>query len=307
MAGSEWLENLKSVIWPILATKPNGLLEPVGTAFVIGTYGREALVLSAAHVFDHIRTIDEPYELHHPSTPFRILKAEKNLKTTTMRVICKIDQGFYFGTIQRVWMTDPLDIAVAGVRLDDDVPQVLKFQERLGLHSAPVAQGTQIAAVGYQGLDFKKHNENPDGSYFGALNCQLSWRVGKIVDTDAKFGPKGQIAASFNIDAPIDAGMSGGPIIDLSYSDIVACGIASSDMATDRNSMKQGSGLKATASMIWPAMAIPVDASTEEVEAKLERLLDLERHKFIDDKCRASDHVKFWNDSDGRASIGWFL
>jgi hypothetical protein len=60
---------LRSVVLPILALERDRRHTCIGTGFVVAARGREALLVTAAHVIKRIREIDSPYPRHHPSTP----------------------------------------------------------------------------------------------------------------------------------------------------------------------------------------------------------------------------------------------
>lgn len=104
-------------------------------------------------------------------------------------------------------------------------------------------------------------------------------------------GSRGRSWPSFRCNTPFDAGMSGGPIINKTYgNEVVTCGVICSDWSESPSTIIQGSGLS-LASMLWTAMGIRIrNASLDDVDGP--RLLDLQRNGHIDDRGKASDHIR---------------
>lgn len=299
--------DLQRVVLPILATGEHGLFEAIGTGFVVGAFGRQALVLSAAHNFDHIRRLDRPYIRHHPSTPFFVEETDVTLSRTTMRMaFWDGDRGVFPASVDKVWISNPLDIAVCSVRLGEDTPPEVAFQTRLAIDTAPPSVGDQIAAVGYADMEAVPIGEAIAYPYVVRMEQRLDWREGTITEVFNGTGPRGQPWPSFQCNVGFDSGMSGGPIIAKKHGDVlVACGVISTDSSLDSKQMRRGSGLDAIAAMLWPAMVTSIPIETESGPSVVS-LVELQRQGFVDDRGDAARHIIFGRDTQGEiATVRW--
>ena len=60
---------LQKHILPIVVTLPDGSVDCIGTGFISVANGKQAHLITAAHVVEEIRKIDDPYPKHHLSMP----------------------------------------------------------------------------------------------------------------------------------------------------------------------------------------------------------------------------------------------
>ena len=286
---------LQQVILPIIATRRDGSFTAVGTGFVICVLGRQALMLSAAHVLRQVITIDRPHNIHHSSTPpeFLVTKAQDTpLKQTRMWALYResLSKG-HLAEILVVYINDPLDIALCTVSFSDDVPEHVAFLKKLTIDSSPPKIGMPIIAAGYGDMRVDQNNLGSEqGGATARLNFQLDYRHGTILDTFPNGQPWPNPWPSFQIDTPISSGMSGGPVINKTYGDIiVACGINMFDRSTASNG--SASGQNAIAAMLWPCMGIAIKHAEINGESKPVRLIDLVAKGFINDRGNAPKHL----------------
>jgi hypothetical protein len=292
---TEVVREVQRVILPIIATGTrDGSFIPVGTAFVIRASGRQALLLSAAHNFTHIaEKIDRPFDTHHPCTPqeFRVRSNGINLKETKIQALFRErNGGGYFAQILHTYINTPGDIAACFAHFEDDIPENVMFDKQLTIDTRPPTVGTPIIAAGYPSGLLHHHVDYENSIATATYNHKLEWRHGKVQEGLLE-GARGRSWPSFRCNTPFDAGMSGGPIINKTYgNEVVACGVICSDWSESPSTITQGSGLS-LASMLWTAMGIRIrNASLDDVDGP--RLLDLQRKGHIDDRGKASDHIR---------------
>ena len=299
--------DLQRVLLPIMVTGEGGLLRPIGTGFVIGAFGRQALMMSAAHNFDEIRALDRPWQRHHPTSLFYVEEMDAVLRTTHMWASYRADQRRAFlARIEKVWISNPLDIALASIVLSDDVPQDVQFGVRLGIDTRPPAVGERIAALGYSGMQADELGSSTDYPYSYRVAQKLESREGRIAEVFATASPTGQPWPSFRCDVPFDSGMSGGPVVRLSGEEPLVCGLIHADESIDGDDMGRGSGRNAVAAMLWPSVITPVDVEMDGTEERLSSLLDLIRKGLVDDRGAAHDHVQIVRNVDGQTTgVGW--
>lgn len=286
---------LQQVILPVFAAPLDGRLFHLGSSFVISALGRQALLLSAAHVFRQALTVDEARERHHPSTPLEFLVArssDRNLKSTRLLVLYRerVNAG-HFAEILDVYINDPFDIAVCSVYFPDSVPANVHFPSKLAIDTTPPAQNVPIIAAGYGDTKLEVDIDDSNIVSTATFNSKLDYRHGSITEVYPSGHEALHLGPSFQIGVPISSGMSGGPVINKLYGDrVVACGINTSDLSVGSQECS-GSGLRAIAQMLWPCAGIVVKhAEVDNIKGPI-RLLELMRRGFVDDLGNAASHV----------------
>lgn len=290
---------LQQVIMPVVTVGLDGKFTAVGTGFLVCSLGRHGIILTAAHVMQQIQAIDRPYKIHHSSTPneFLTTTSESDALTRTRMLVLyreSLNSG-HFAEIAHVYINNPLDIALCSVTFPDHVPKHVKFGKKLAIDSSPPNVGTPIISAGYGDMEFTQIClGTADQAAAAMLDFQLDYRHGKILNVF----PSGQRwpnpYPSFQIDAPISSGMSGGPIINKTYgNEIVACGVNVHDLSVaERNSFnKSGSGQNAIAAMLWPCMGIAITHAQIDGEFKPVRLVELVARGYVDDRGNAPKHL----------------
>lgn len=165
-----------------------------------------------------------------------------------------------------------------------------------------------MMAVGYPGMLAESTADFEKREFLGQLRLELQCRFGSVV----KKCPTGigiHKWPGFLVSCPLDSGMSGGPLIDLSGAVPTARGIVGGDVSETAEDGTRGSGIQAFASMLWPAMLTPTQIALEAEDGTLlvpenARLIDLVRHGLIDDLGRSQEHVRF-EEKDGILRCWW--
>ncbi len=221
---------LQQVILPVFAAGLDGGLVHLGTCFVICTLGRQALMLSAAHVIRGVLTVDGVRDLHHASTPpeFRVVRSDNNsLRSTRMLVFYRdtLTSG-HFAEIDHAFINDPLDVAVCSVSFPEAVPGRVSFSRQLTIDTTPPERRMDVISAGYGDTTLDVNVDRSNEISIASFESKLDYRHGKIVDVFSSSDEARRYGPSFQVDIPISSGMSGGPVINKRYGGrVVACAV----------------------------------------------------------------------------------
>lgn len=293
--------DFRRAVLPIVATSTQGDFYCIGTGFIICNRGRHALMLTAAHNLQEIERIDQPYELSHSSTPneFRLTPLGNNaLRRTYMKVLYPTsgeNEVLVLIPDAYVW---PNDTAVCIVQFQEHTDQSIAFESSIVIDTTLPNIATPVWAVGYSKMEVEPTTQS-NGTML-SYRRQLTSRPGQITQVFSTNGPRGRTWPCFQTDIPFDSGMSGGPILKKVGDLFVACGVISSDLATEDSDFGMGSGHAAIASMLWPTMGITIEKASIEGTRTPTTLLELQRRNFIHDLGNASAHIEILPESQLR-------
>jgi hypothetical protein len=291
--------DLQKHILPILVTLPDGNINCVGTGFVSVANGRQAHFVTAAHVLDEIRKIDNPHPKHHPSMPdiMRPVLYRSELKCAKPRAIYFDGTSAHIAAIEAAVEMSKVDVALCSIRFNDDVPSDIAFTSRFAFDSAPIKTDETIVAIGYARMNAAQlPTTNAQAEY--AFRASWVCNKGKVTAAYPKQGPTGQKGPCFEVDIPFLGGMSGGPVFTWNEKGPFVRGFVM--MGEDRiEEGDHGPVSFALAGMIWPLMLMPVGLPNSQGSLSSARcLIDLEQEGIIIDKGRAHDHIKCQRDTN---------
>ena len=290
---------LQKHILPIVVTFPDGTVDCIGTGFVTFTNGRSAHLVTAAHVIDQIRRIDNPHPKHHPSTPsiFLPIIHRAELQRAKPRAIYFDGETAHVAAIEAAMEMSKYDTALCSIRFSDSVNPRVVFNSRLGLDTTPVAVGEQIIAIGYAQMKVKQLHITAEFLH-AEFDARWACEQGKVTSVHPQQGPTGQPGPCFEVDIPFKGGMSGGPVMTWDENAPYVRGfIMKGEERMDEGD--QNPARFALAGMIWPLLLMPVDLPDREGKIFRERsLLDLEKEGVLIDKGRAHDHIKLTRGDD---------
>jgi hypothetical protein len=304
------LENLMRVVLPIVAVGRDALWHAVGTSFVVAVPDpKSAFLLTAAHNLLFVSDLSARGQRHHPTiVPDFRPQAPKwvDLDGTDVYVCLASPPKAILAEMIRAWFLQAFDVALVLVKIRDDNEQT--FTEKLTLDTSPIEEGCPVMAVGYPGMLAKSTADFEKKEFLGQLQLQLQCRFGSVI----KKCPTGigiHKWPGFLVSCPLDSGMSGGPVVDLSGAVPTARGIVGGDVSETPEDGSRGSGIQAFASMLWTAMITPTQVVLEAEDGtplvpENARLLDLVRHGLVDDLGRSHEHVRF-EERDGILNCWW--
>jgi hypothetical protein len=292
---------LQKLILPIVATQLDGTVSCVGTGFLIVANGRHAHMVTAAHVVDHLRKIENPYSRHHPSTPefFRPQVFRFELRRTIPRAMYYDGETGRKAVIEACLDMPKTDLALCRIRFEDDVPEDIQFQTRFGIDTSPVKVGDRIIAIGYSEMNTSAIRQGDNSELIFGANWECP--IGKVTAVCPGRGRTDNEYHTFFLDIPLKPGMSGGPVMTEGEDGPHVRGVVRSDL-TDQM-VADDAAPTALAAMLWPIMLAPLtppDRDGTITEGKT--LLDLQREGVIIDRGNASAHVRCTRGENGQVT-----
>lgn len=246
------------VVVPILYRKGEGRFNQLGTGFVIAAMGNHALVVTAAHV---LREIADRTEKVIPPTLFgdgttqlrKVLAGDEDEQI----VVFKTGTATFQGEVTHAWGCSESDLAILCVDIDPITNQLVTNQFLISSRLPEV--GTSVMVYGYfSGCDvsaeiiptgFEGLIKHLLGDLPSLIEGKVSHNVGKVVNTfhDRHILVRGPC---FQIDVPINSGMSGGPVFQMTErGQPVVIGAMSSDDGTGED-LSLGTGKSAIAASL---------------------------------------------------------
>ena len=281
----------------------------LGAGWIVASFRQTALMLSATHIFSHI-VKREQIDTVHPSTPdqFRPIRQSRRLHNTDVYALYRAqDSTVHVLNVRPIWHNNEFDVAACCVYFPDETPADQIFPYKFAIDSSPPKVGTPIAAITFANIKRSCNVDYDMKSMEGTLSYYIEHRQGNITDVYTARNPAYRWPG-FHSNIPFDSGMSGSPIINLTYDkQIVVCGIISSDFSDNSEATNKGVGCS-FATALWPAMMIQIDPGEFGITGTGDviSLLDLERYRHIDDRAHASDHLHIGpEDEHGQATITW--
>lgn len=246
------------IVVPILYRKGGGPFTQLGTGFVIAAMGNHAVVVTAAHVLkeiaDRTQKAPSPALFNDGTTQIRrILAGDEDEQI----VLFKTEEATFQGEVTHSWGCSESDLAILCVDVDQKANQLVTNQflisSRLPEVGSPVMihgyfassdVSAEMIPPGFEGLIKQLMGELPS-----FMDGKVSQMVGKVVDVfhDRHILVKGPC---FQIDVPINSGMSGGPVFQITEGGLpVVIGAMSSDDGTEED-LSLGTGKSAIAASL---------------------------------------------------------
>jgi hypothetical protein len=282
----------------LIAVGGDAQWHPLGSAFVIAVADpRTAFLLTATHSIDHAVAIDQPRPRHAATLP-DILVPDRprviGLKRTRICALVTDPEPSAIAELETAWALGAHDVALLLVRIPEAYPG--RFVGQLPIDFSPVPIGTQLLAIGYPGTK-ARFAAPPDYDNF-RFSVTLDTTLERRPTTVLEHCPTGSGIhrwPGFFVDCAFDSGMSGGPLIELRDSLPVVRGLVGGDLSAGEDHAI-GSGLRAFASILWPALATPIGVNvcfdTDPTLKVVGNLLDMVRFGLIDDRGNALAHLR---------------
>lgn len=234
-----------------------------------------------------------------------IASSSAQLQATNVHAILHLDSTAIITNMVRAWTFPGLDITAMVVEIPSDEEGT--FPVKFDIDTRPIVEGTPVMAVGYPAME-AEHVDPPElvANCRVNLTLPLQYRTGSVIRVCRK-GEGIYSWPGFFVDFPFDSAMSGGPVIDLSAQTPLVRGIVCGDMSEDSYDPKRGSGLRAFASTLWPAMLIETHMLLKKRDGtntptNETRLMDFIKHGLIKDVGQAHLHIRQIEPSPGAES-----
>jgi hypothetical protein len=192
------------------------------------------------------------------------------------------------------------DIALCRIEFPEYVPPDMQITNRFWLDTAPVKVGDSVRAFGYSNMNVPLVEPGENIKSFKA-----NWLVetGIVKEVYPTRGPTGQEHPCFQISSTLVGGMSGGPVITIGEDDTPCVrGVVRSDETRAADPESEEPPPTAIASMLWPVMLMPWVGPDQYGKVSDLKLIELERGELIQDKGKASRHVKFRMGENGQVT-----
>jgi len=206
---------------------------PIGTAFIIGSFGETAIALTAAHVFKGVRDVQQPYQRHHPSALPEFLGDvdEICLDRKRVRALCCDHQGLEIATITWAVWDKKSDIGILNLRVQTEGKKF--FETRYLLNDQPPVVGEEVCVLGYADMSVSKEHKEDNQESFDIKRRPIL-RKGRIT----AIHPEGHLLCRgpcIETSIPVFPGMSGGPVFRVGSAgeQILPFGLISSDSESD--------------------------------------------------------------------------
>lgn len=246
----------------------DGVMQPIGSGFVIQAGGNHAVVLTAAHNLSGIHSLQLPQARNHPSALAEFIPAPKALEVDRFKVraICFEGDTVEVAVIESAAYDEQADVAVVKIRSQDNSST---FFESAYLVDATVPKvGDEVAVLGRAMFTVDdKVVDGPLRSQKIGFNLFLRRGYVKEVYPDGHLLCRGPCLETT---IPVFGGMSGGPVMRLGADGqrMMPFGIVSSDAEgeTDKNDPSVAGSLIVA---LLPIKAKPLPNGQQELEFAL--------------------------------------
>ncbi len=302
------MTTLLEVVLPLGVVATDASWQFVGTAFVIGIpEPKSALLLTAAHNVARIRALELGRERSHFTTPPEFRPSTEYVevrKTAPFVNLMQGRRGRPVGVpveVRDFWEFGTIDVALLLASIRPEVDAV--FEKALSLDTRPIDPDVGIWAAGYSSLQ-AQFNNPPDYEaqvFEIRYDVELQALGGQVVDVLPQ-GSGIHRGPGFLVSCPFQSGMSGGPVITFAGRVPTVRGIITGDLSESADAPAVGSGARAFAAMLWPAMVTQTNvvlhgADDRVLQPRRSRLMDFVRHGVVNDLGRADKHVRSVPDS----------
>lgn len=217
LRGFEWneclpegMEDVHPYLVSLICIEPGRGLKCIGTAFIVGAYGNNAIAISAAHNFwDAIGQFQNKNSRHQPSACPLFLPNFENICVDwhKVRAIYQVGERIELCVIKFAIWDKAADIAVLKLVPEDEQDStVFNNYCRLG-HITPRV-GDIVGCLGYGNMDTFQENNNWKK---GHIQRRAILRVGRVLNLH----PEGHSLVRgpcIETSIPVFGGMSGGPV-----------------------------------------------------------------------------------------------
>jgi Trypsin-like peptidase domain len=302
---AETRDQCHSMLLSLMAWGPGRVPQAIGTGFIIATFGRQALAVSAAHNLVHATRIQRPWSLSHHTALAEFTIDQTNclsVDPTALRAVYRSGDGVDACIIGEVNFVPELDVALITVQLQTD--NVREFpRERMFLDTSVPMPGREVFALGCADMAVQGHEARIDGFARWGLERRVTLRRGIVTNVY----PQGARVPwpCFETSIPVEAGMSGGPICWLPRgSEPAVCGMISQDFSPDEARTSYCVAGCSTAAMLWPALGLAVHGSIG-LNAAPKRifLLELIQQGAVKDIGGAAVGATVVTEPDGKVTI----
>lgn len=288
---------LNKVLVSFFTVKVDDFMELIGTGFIVAVAGRNAVVMTAASVFQTVGVARRLKRLKRPagSVEFQV-QAGRIFPMDEGKIMAAYtpDKDAVVCSIKGVSLSPELGIALCMIEFQERYKGA-DFSHKLSLDSRPPKKGDQVAAIGFTSMK----PDNADGSGEGnavshRVAKAMEMRVGRI--TGVFHNGSGKIGFPFfETDIPTDPGMRGGPVFpfNLPGSNMNACAVVLKDLSSPESLKNYSAPGRSFMGMIWPSFLLPVRTMLKAHDAPVESsLIELNKKGIVKDTGEAHKNIR---------------
>lgn len=187
----------------------------IGTGFVVSvnTVKRQAICITAAHVFSEIQRLQSPADRSHHSTPYEFRTLPKPIDLSGNRVqVIGLGDGGTAEAAAIIWaqINEKTDIAVFSIPTSKPGNPPF-FDHLFQLDDAPPRVGEVLAVYSFAEMAIDKFQQHSESSSSFAISRRPMMRVGTVKN----YHPNGLGLCGgpcIETTIPVFPGMSGGPV-----------------------------------------------------------------------------------------------
>lgn len=293
----EWLEfhvvdhfrrQLSGGIVAFLAFGPGQQAQLAGTGFVIGSSGRDALVVTARHVLtEGVFQTQQPRQRHATSALPEFLPLNRqriSVDPSKLRALWFGEETADVCIVHHVHYADSLDIAICLISLQDHVSEHGKIRN-FALDTAAPEIGATVNMISTSQMAVEADNfDSSSGQQILRLRKNVSVRMGTVTGVFPQ-GHRQFRWPCFSTSIPVEPGMSGGMVYrPIDGAAIGACGVVSADCSEHEARNRFDLGGNSVVAMIWPMVGYCIPESLPAApDTKQRVLLDLLQSGEIQD------------------------
>lgn len=205
---------MNSAVVPRVYAEDSGEMTPIGTAFAIACGGREAILVSARHVFQHAGYLDgERDRIRHHATALSEFLPPRSAyvfeKGKVYAVMLGQENSVHFATVGTVMHHTNTDLVWFSAFFSEPTPKGIGFAGKLSVDTDQPDVGDEVFALGFPNMTSSWEADLERG----AFSVQLVCRRAVVLETFSNGYAPMRLGPSIRIDAPISCGMSGGPVV----------------------------------------------------------------------------------------------
>lgn len=286
---------IDSVFSPLILVDPAREQVCIGTVFIIGAMGAEAIGITARHSIEYAMRYEPPNRaISSPGTPFLLEPSERQFSRIELRCMLELGLPPMLGKVpaelEAIYSHKDTDIAYVHLRLAEGHRDVSRITSALPVLSTSVKKGEPVRVVGFHqdGLtdDQRKVRGLPqdaavDPAAFSLLTAKLKTEAAEVVELlqdgylDCRF-------PMFRVNCAFESGLSGGAVLVERDGEWVAAGMICRDHQEEVEGGGTGraSGLAACAAVISASLSVPLpdvkyQSSVSKESQSLARVRDL--------------------------------
>lgn len=278
---------LNNGIVMLISFTPQRSPRPIGTAFIIGAYGNNAIAITAAHNFQGVQDVQIPEKIHHPTALPEFLGKTQvlDLDRKKVRAICSEGGNIEVSVIGWAFFDKKSDIAIFSIIPQRNETACTYFKSAFILDDACPKIGDEVAVLGFANMKVPLEERDKKGYEQFQISRQLILRCGKVTNIHLE----GHILCRgpcIETSIPVFSGMSGGPVMVLGKGGepIKPFGLVSSDPDDDESTKNDRSvSGSSIAALLQPKVKFDAEGQRK-VILQLNSAFHLANSEFLDNK-----------------------